>query len=170
MQLQSDKPLGRHQKKGYTLIEILVGITIIGLLFSFGYVSFREFAGRQALVGTVKQVEGDLRLAQGKALSGEKPEDTDCDSPKVLHGYLFRIISGGTTYRLTASCSGGNKVVKSVDLPAGFTISSTIDPILFKVLGQGTDIPSGQSATITITQVGTGKVSIVMVTSGGEIK
>ena len=63
----------KPKKSGFTLIEILVSMTIIGFLFSFGYASFRDFSRRQALAGVVKQVQGDLRLAQQKALSGEKP-------------------------------------------------------------------------------------------------
>ena len=54
-------------RNGYTLIEILVALTIIGLLFSFGYVSFRDYSRRQAVSDAVKTMQGDLRLAEGDA-------------------------------------------------------------------------------------------------------
>ena len=58
---------------GYTLIEILVGLTIIGIIFGVGFASFREFSRRQSLAGGVKTLVGDLRLAQEQAIS-ENPK------------------------------------------------------------------------------------------------
>jgi prepilin-type N-terminal cleavage/methylation domain-containing protein len=152
----------------YTLIEILITLTIIGIIFSFGYVSFREFSQRQALTGLARNIKGDLRLAQEMALAGKKPEETECDSPNLLNGYYFRRNSD-TNYTIEASCSGGNREVKNVDIPAEITISSpTPNPILFKVLGEGTNITG--STTITLTQAGTGNTGIITITQGGEIK
>jgi len=39
MQLQSYKSL----KEGYTLVELLIGITIISIVFTIGYAGFRDF-------------------------------------------------------------------------------------------------------------------------------
>jgi len=152
-------------KSGYTLIEILVGITIIALIFGFGYVSFREFSRRQALAGAVKEIKGDLRLAQALALSGGKP--AGCSG--FLKGFGFRVEST-SSYKIEASCM--NIVEdKTVNLPTGISISTpSPNPVLFKVLGQGTNIPSGGSAVITLTQAGTGSTLVVTITDGGEIK
>ena len=66
-----------------------------------------------------------------------------------------------------ADCST-NVVVKTVDLTeAGVTISSNTDPIIFKVLGQGTNLTS--EATITITSSKMSKSSRVMVGIGGDV-
>lgn len=153
-------------KKGYTLIEILVSLTIIGLLFSFGFVSFREFSRRQALTVAVRTVQADLRLAQQKALSGEKPE-----SCTILAGYNFRIDST-ITYSINANCSPTNPpTVKNVTLGSDFTISATNNPVvIFKVLGQGANISTGPQTIITLTQISTGKPMTITVTSGGEIR
>lgn len=170
MQLQGYKPLMRKSEIGYTLIEILVGVTILGLFFSFGFASFRDFSRRQALSGTAKQVQGDLRLAQQQALSGKKPIGEECNSPDVLNSFGFRVVDS-TSYSVRANCSGGSVVIKDVTLPSGITISvPSPNPIRFKVLGQGTFITSGETATLTLTQVGTGNQATITVTSGGEIK
>ena len=58
-------------QKGYTLIELLVGISIIAIIFGVGFVSYREFSRRQSLTGVTKQLVGDLRLAQQLALTGQ---------------------------------------------------------------------------------------------------
>lgn len=155
----------------YTLIEILVSLTIIGILFGFGYVNFRDFSRRQALAGAVKQVQGDLRLAQQMGLSGQKPNDAKCNSPNTLGGYNFRFISANE-YEIRASCSGGapSDPTKDVILPSDISVSMAVNPILFKVLGQGTNIDSGSDVLLTFTQAGTTNTSTVTVTSAGEIK
>jgi prepilin-type N-terminal cleavage/methylation domain-containing protein len=148
--------------RGYTLIEILVGLTIIGLLFTFGYASFREYSRRQALAGAARKVKADLRSAQGLALSGKKPE-SNCP---ILDGYRFNI--SGSSYSIKAVCGGSDKSIEKdfIPLPNGITSSSA--NILFKILGQGTNI-TGQ-ITITLTQAGTNPPQTVTVDSGGKIE
>jgi len=154
---------------GFTLIEILVSMTIVGFLFSFGYSSFRDFSRRQALAGVVKQVQGDLRLAQQKALSGEKPPA--CTAARILGAYNF-FVNSTTTYVIQADCSGGLPVeVKNVTLPTGVTIAvwgvTPLNTIKFNVLGNGTN---GTPATITLTQAGVPNPQFIIVTAGGEIR
>jgi len=152
-----------RRSSGYTLIEILVGLTIIGILFSVGYVGFREFSRRQQLSGVIKEIKGDLRLAQARALSGQIE---GCTS--TLGGFTFDILDT-KTYEIKAVCSG-SPASKTVSVPGNITISSTIDPILFKVLGEGTNIPEGSQAEITFTQTETGTTAKVYVSHAGEIK
>lgn len=160
--------------KGFTLIEILVGLTIVGMLFSFGFVSYRDFTRRQTLGSFSKQLQGDIRLAQANALSGVKPQVAACDSTYVLDNYSFHIISS-TEYELVAVCSKvgftSSITTKDVELPAGITISiPAINPITFKVLGQGNNIQSGQTVVYTLTQLGTANTHTVTVSAGGEVK
>jgi prepilin-type N-terminal cleavage/methylation domain-containing protein len=169
------KPAKLHNnQKGFTLIEILVSLGIIGLLFSFGFVSFREFSRRQALSGAAKILQGDLRLTQANAMSGVKPDSAICNPPNILNSYSFTVVSS-TEYRVEAECSGnlssGSVLVKSTVLPDDVAVSMpSVNPVRFKVLGQGNNIPAGTNVTITLTQAGTGNTIVVAITSGGEIK
>lgn len=167
MQLQSYKSVNRA---AYTLIEILVGLSIIGLLFGVGYVGFRDFSRRQALSGTAKKIQGDLRLAQQQAMSGKKPADSRCNSPNTLDTFSFYVYST-SSYRIEANCSGGNVTIRDTSLPAGVTISApSVNPVKFKVLGQGTNLTSGTSTSFNITQTGTPNQATVTITDGGEIR
>lgn len=154
---------------GYTLIEILVGITIIGLLFSLGYSNYRDYARRQALLGVARRLKADLRLAQGQALAGKKPDDLACNSPEVLNGYDFYTESN-ISYKIRANCSGGAPVeIKEVKISSlNVSLSSTHDSFTFKVLGQGTNLDS--DAVITLTQAGTDDTLDVTVNTNGEIE
>lgn len=158
-------------QSGFTLIEILVGLTIIGLLFGVGYVNFRDFSRRQAIAGAAKLLQGDLRLAQQQASSGQKPDDINCNDPNTLTGYFFNVVSS-SEYTIFAGCSAGYSLIlsKDVTLPPGISIASTQNPILFKVLGAGTNIPQGSTITITLTQEATNNISTISVGSGGEIQ
>ena len=153
----------------YTFIEILVALTIIGLIFGIGYVSFRDFSRRQALSGAARSIKGDLRLAQEQAISGQKPADIFCDSPNTLNGYYFNRISA-TNYRLVATCSGGNVITKDVNIASDISISVNQNPVVFKVLAQGTNVPQATPAVITLTQAGTSNTATITITSTGEIK
>lgn len=162
-------------KKGYTLIEILVAITIIGLLFSFGYSNFRDFARRQALSGVAKTLQGDIRLAQSKAIAGEKPEQVSgyadvCQPGSVLISHNFYVASS-TEYQIQASCTAGVVPTKIVTMPAGISVSVPVpNPITFKVLGRGTNIESGGNAIVTLTEDATGNQVTITISSAGEIK
>lgn len=157
-------------EKGYTLIEILVGLVIIGVLFTVGYVGFRDFSRRQSLTGAFKSVQGDLRLTQGYALAGQKPDNTFCNSPASLIGYNFNVVSP-TEYRIEAVCTGGIVVLKDFNFSTDVSIiSSSPNPILFKILGVGTNIVNGQEGTITLYQEGSGTQTSISIGSGGEIR
>ena len=161
-------------RKGYTLIEILVGLTIISLLFSFGYVSFRDFSRRQVLSGTLKQLQGDLRLAQSSASAGQKPDDISCDSPNTLDSYDFKVYSA-SEYKIEVSCTNGSAITSTVnkDVTLSPDISISIpspNPVKFKILGQGTNVPAGAGVNVVLTQSGTNDQATITITSGGEIK
>lgn len=152
---------------GYTLIEILIAITIIGLIFSVGYINYRQFSRKQALFSVARGVKSTLRFAQERALAGEKPSEAECLSQGSLNGYDF-FVDSNVSYRIQANCTGGLVDVKTISLPQGITISSSPARFTFKVIGAGTNLSS--DATITLTQVATGNVVVITVTPGGEIK
>lgn len=158
---------------GYTMIELLVALTIVGLLFGVGYANFRDFTRRQSLVNSTKKIIGDLRDAQQMALSGQIPNDASCRGNNYLNGYFFRVISANH-YEIRASCSGGAvaNVAKDVYLPPTVTIVTPFpnpNPILFKVLGNGTNI-GATNAQIRVRQSGSSATNIINVSSGGQIQ
>lgn len=154
-----------NEKDGYTLIEILVVLTIIGLIFAFGYANFRDFSRRQAVASAAKLIQGDLRFAQGNAITGQKP--SGCN--ETLSSYAFRVISE-SQYVIRANCGSVNLDVKTVDMSSDIILSiPSPNPLKFKVLGQGTNI-GATDWTLVLTQNGTANTATITVTAGGEIK
>lgn len=157
------------RKNGFTMIELLISISIMTIVFTIGFASYREFSRRQVLSGVAKELKSDLRTLQQLALTGQKPEDVSC---VMLDGYIFEI-SDPDTYRLSANCINGlgssvEYLTKEVSLlNDSVSISATQNSIYFKVLGQGTDLDS--TNIITLTQDNTGKTVSVNVGTAGEI-
>ena len=147
---------------GFTLVELLVTITIITLVFSIGLAQYNRFNRRQILVRAKDQLISDLRLTQSKALSGEKP--TDCNiTPLSGHKLDF---TSNSNYQIIAVCSSDVVVKSGISLPQGVIKQAGPDEVFFKVLSQGTDI----SGTAQIILSGFGQTQTISVNNAGEIK
>ena len=155
--------------KAFTLIEILVVIAIMGILFIAGSVNFNDFQKRKAVSGVADQIRGDLRLAQSDAITGQKPV-TGCKT--ALDSYSFLVIPP-SEYKIQINCGASLPPVKDVSLPGGITVSITSTPVTnplnFKALGQGTNISSGSTWSLTVSKSGVTPATIT-VTSGGQIQ
>lgn len=163
-----------YTKSAYTLIELLVGITITTIVFSVGYAGFREFSRRQALTGVTKTVIADLRKIQQLALTGQKPPASAGTCPKLV-GYTFTRTNGGASYDINASCDVSvgstpdirSRFIKNVTLN-GVTFTMPTSPTLFKVLGQGTNLSSAN--TLRFTHTATNTIADIIIGTGGEIQ
>ena len=147
---------------GFTLVELLVTITIITLVFSIGLAQYNRFNRRQILVRAKDQLISDLRLTQSKALSGEKP--VDCNSTPLLGQKLD--FTSNSNYQIIAVCSSDIVVKSGISLPQGVIKQAGPDEVFFKVLSQGTDI----SGTAQIILSGFGQTQTISVNNAGEIK
>lgn len=164
MQLSSYKSI--NNKEGYTLIEILMVIAISGILFTIGFLGFQSYSRQQNLIATVRAVQTDIKLTKQNAISGNVP--ATCNA--FLNGYQFNVTSS-TTYNIDAFCTANKVTVKTVTLPADFTISSpNPNPITFKSLAQGTNIANGSSTNLVITQKSTGKTVTITIGAGGNVQ
>ena len=124
-------------KSAYTLIEILIGLTLVTIVFTIGLAGYRDFSRRQVLSGASKKVISDLRLAQQKASIGQKP-----DLCTTLNGYGVDFNLNSSTYTVFADCSN-NDITETTTTLDGVA-SSTDFTIIFKTLGHGTNLAATQ--------------------------
>ncbi|MEK7166140.1 MAG: prepilin-type N-terminal cleavage/methylation domain-containing protein [Patescibacteria group bacterium] len=126
-----------HTHLGFTLLEIMVAISVIALLASMGYVSYQEFNRRQALIGANQTFRSNLRDIQSKASSGVKPTSGVCNSPNTLTGYQVSYINS-TQYRSEAFCSAGATGIQvTYTLASGLQFHSSFATFQFRGLGLG---------------------------------
>ncbi len=146
--------------KGFTLIELIVTITIVLLLSGGAIVQYNAFTDNQRLKQAALTLKSNFRFAQSKAASGTKPA-SGCSE---LVGWDVRF-SSSTSYEIQAQCTPQGSVgeITVATLPAGITFSPVPATITFRVLNQGV------RTNPTVTLVGRLKSYQIRVNPGGDI-
>ena len=144
---------------GFSLIELLVSITLLSILAGVGVAGYRLSVRKQTMDAAYSQVTGLLRQAQANAQSGKK---INCAT--TLAGWQVRF--NATSVVLEESCASTYSV-SIFELPLGVTLTTlpSPNPTLFRVLNRGTNVPSltdigltGFNLTRTITVTATGEI------------
>jgi prepilin-type N-terminal cleavage/methylation domain-containing protein len=152
-------------KKGFTLIELIVVFTVIAILSTIGTVSFVSYSRTQSL----NQATNDLvqALTTAKSLSASQLKSLSkngkiwkCQDYQTLNGYGIQIDMGTTgNYRLYIECmasgepreypdSGINDWQTSLPSDVNFDQSTNIADVFFPVLSGGIiTTPTPGSAT-----------------------
>ena len=91
-------------KKGMTLLEVIVVIAIIGILSAVSIVSFSAYKINTALDSASREVVAVLREAQNYSLSGKQ-----ISAASGCSQYIVNAVTGaGGAYSLRNSCSSFN--------------------------------------------------------------
>lgn len=135
--------------RGFTLIELILVFSMIGIISIFGIASFISYNKSQTLNTAVSDVTAMLNLAKSRASSQFKPTGGNCDS-RPLDGY--QVVFTTTTYSLNAICGGSvdslTNPAKTLSQPFTFDASRTF---LFHSLSGGVDCaPTSCGTAITI--------------------
>jgi prepilin-type N-terminal cleavage/methylation domain-containing protein len=135
------------QRRGFTLIEVLVSVTLMIVLTSGAIASYRVFLQRQQVLQSARNVQQMFTVAQKKARVGEKP--AGC---QTLQGYAVQGIANGNIISVNAVCRNGGAeqryTVSTTTLVGNSRLEQAVDATL-KVLTGG--ITAGTDVTVTIT-------------------
>ena len=146
-------------RPGFSLIEILVTITVALVIMGGGIASFIRFNERQTLLGAAQELQTYLRSAQTKARVGDRP--VDCQR---LEAYQVTMIQGSSQVEISAVCDDGQLFLqRQEDLPSAVTATNPVT-VEFLVLHGGVS----QAADINLVS-GSGSSYEFNVTQGGEI-
>lgn len=149
--------------RGFTLVELLVVITIMGILGILGFIYNRTFQATQVLNEGVSGVQNILRAAQSNATAGVK-----CQG---LGGATWVVtFENTTTFNLKCKVGTSAFTQKSYSLPTNIQVQSVPCSVNFSPLyGTVSFEPSSASCIIRITNTKTGESKDVTVTRGGAI-
>jgi prepilin-type N-terminal cleavage/methylation domain-containing protein len=148
---------GSPRQTGFSLIEMLVAITIMMILVGMGVAAFLTFNDRQTLVQAAKTVQGHMRAAQVKARAGDSP--AGCSG---LQAYAVRMAVNSNILRLVAVCENGEVAYQQHELPTSVAADSAVDIQFFGLHG-GVNNPS------TVTLGSQSWQYSFFVSKGGEI-
>src|SRR3989344_8320932 len=126
---------------GFSLIEILIAVSIITLLLGIGIASYLSFNDRQKLKAAGLNLKNTLREAQSKAFTGEKDcsvcncERSSQPDPTLDYSLVgWRVDFFGNNYTVKGTCQDLNDPPtfytfsqSSVNLPSDVTFHSPPD-------------------------------------------
>lgn len=153
--------------KGFTIIELLVVISIMLVVLGGGIAAFSVFNDKQQITTAAKDLQTMLRSAQVKARSGEGAGDCT-DAGQKLSGYRvyansLTAIDNNSVAIMERVCDGGATLLNSSSVLTGTTVSDfDMEFISLRggVTGAGTIIINGNAAS---------NVFEFEVSEGGEI-
>lgn len=117
------------KQKGFSLLEMLVSVSILGIMLSIFAVNYRGANSKSELVGAAQKMASDIRLMQNYGLSLKKFSPTDTEPP--AGGWGIYINNASTSYVLFAdkNTPNGNKAYdngekfREILLPGGITVA-----------------------------------------------
>lgn len=167
-------------RKGFSLLELLIAISVVSLLIGIGISNYRDFQYRQKVDDMSRKLISSLRAIQQDAASGAKKPSTLCTGPLSGYQIFFNVnavsYNTGTKsngYTVSSLCPTTSNLVETVTFPSDQFIIINRTPanakFLFKTLQSGTDIPvnnpfifaagsDNTDRTITITVDSTGTI------------
>lgn len=126
---------------GFTLIEMMIVISIFVIMSTGAVINYRAFNQRQQALQSAKNLQEAFRLAQKKARVGDKP--TGC---QTLNGYLVTGTTSSTTITITADCTNQDYQVSTAQLIGNARLQSNVS-VTFRVISGGV-VGSGTIRTV----------------------
>lgn len=155
-------------EKGVTFLELLVTITIIGILAAIAVPNYGDYVERQRLVGATEAVYGQLLLAKRASISNNRDiyfaaknaETTDwCITIAENAGDIGADCAGGY---VVSSSANPSVVLDSVDNYPGIKLQSSAatSSIIIGFLMPGVTVSGAQSLTLHSSRLGDVLVSV----------
>ncbi len=133
--------------RGFTLLELLVVVSILVMIFGVAIASFNSFNRRSRLQQAALNFKSALRFAQTRAISAEKPSGgcTTFVGMRVA-------FPGAGSYTIDHECTEGTVgTVETTTLPSGITFVSIPTAFTFQTLPRLTTLVSDQTIRMTNT-------------------
>ena len=135
--------INKKIQKGFTLIELITVIAIIGLIIGISIPSFMTYSNIQSLqAGTLGVV---TTLQQAKSSSESQAKPSSC--AQTLDGYQVRILTY-QTYQLGVMCSNVYTGGPIQSLPSTTKFSVSSQTFFFKTQHNGVTFPTGNKIVI----------------------
>jgi prepilin-type N-terminal cleavage/methylation domain-containing protein len=136
----------KKQLYGFTLFELLVVIAALSILLGLSVASYTRFNKKERVRQAALTFKSDLRYAQSRAVSGEKPTTANTCAPNTspcCTTYEGIVVTyGSSSYSMQHSCTPQGVVgsLATTTFPAGTNISFVSGAsVLFRALNKTTN-------------------------------
>ena len=105
----------RQWRYAYTLIEILIVMSLIGLAVGLITTSYLSFERRQRLKNAAADIKSNIRLAQNNAHSGNKgfgdraDKSDRCAADEILIGWFVQLRRDSSNYSIAGYCKDSSE-------------------------------------------------------------
>ena len=170
-----------HQA-GMTLIELMVGITIIALLIMLGGPSYAEWMTNTRIRGAADSIQNGLRIARDHAIQLGKPARFELTSATGLPDWIVCMplatspnsCTGGEVVQVfNSGSSAGTRVGTSAALVFGTDVSGTLSTglgVTFNALGRPTTGAPIARIDISSAQGSSPRRLVAVINPGGSVR
>lgn len=158
--------MDNYKKRGFTLIELIIVITIITLFSGLTIAQFNSFSEKQKLKTEAQKFASMLELARKKTIA----HNTIPSCVDNFNGY--KVTFSPNSYSLSYCCAGDctYSSIQSVNLPSAIQLVGSIDHIQFVPNFQGTDLTASKDIHLKNTVLGgANKCMKITVTTNGIV-
>jgi type IV fimbrial biogenesis protein FimT len=173
------------QQRGMNLIELVIGVGIVALLFSFAAPAFRTYTQNSQIRNAAEAIQNGLNLARAEAvqrntsvqfvLGAGSAWTVGCVTPDVVcPATIYSRAAGEGSAQAAVAAS---EVVASTNAVVGAPVFTTT--LVFNGLGKERTLPAANNAILNISNPGGGMCAAgggnmrclrVVVTPGGQIR
>jgi len=148
----------RSDKRGFTLVELIIVVAIVAILGAISIPTFQGFLAQRRLNGTARELHGDLMAMRMQAVTENRWIALNVDNNN--HYTIFRDTNQNGTLD-----SGETLVVRDLH-PAyydvNFDTGASATGVTFR--------PNGTGSTATLRLTGSTGAKTITVTSNGRVK
>lgn len=134
-----------HKESGFTFVEVVVVMGLIGLLMSIATSSLFQGRQRASVDATAEQIMNDVKETQMKAMLGASSSGT------LTPGYSIRFETGGYTVFPGNTYISGDTNNTFVPVDASLTLSTTLPSGMVTFTNLSGDIAGYQDGQSSIT-------------------
>ncbi len=112
--------LSAMPRRGFTLIELMISLAILGFLLVLGIPNFMTWLADSQISNAAESIAGGLRYAQAQAVNQNQPVRFVLDPTTATGGWVVQLDGAGTTLQTGTFAQGSEKAAFAV-FPAGAT-------------------------------------------------